>query len=164
MEHLFLKLFQDEVHQANSSAQSKMLDTFWSEYKDFQSKSGKFGGCEYIWNSLDLRNGDLHLWHKKYCVLYTSYFGKFACCVCSKIHGIGSVEHNWGDVKHLKTEKRSHLSADWTKKQATIFGADCAEHAYIKKSLRRLLRMMMNFSFGMTWTLMLSLVLIQKNF
>jgi len=133
MERLFLKLFQDEVHQADSSAWSKMLDTFWSEYEDFQSKSGKFGGREYIWNSLDLRNGDSHLWHKKYSVPYTSYFGKFACRVCSKILGIGSAERNWGHVKHLKTEKRSHLSVDRTKKQATIFGADCAERARIKK-------------------------------
>jgi len=131
MERLFLKLFGHEVDATNDFATETLLDKFWTEYEDFQSKSGKFGGRDYIWNSSDLRNGDSHLWHKKYSMPYTQYFGRFACRVCSKILGIGSAERNWGEVKHLKTEKRSHLSSDRTKKQATIFGADCAERARI---------------------------------
>jgi hypothetical protein len=49
--------------------------------------------------------------------------GKFACRVCSKIVGIGSAERTWGTVKHLKTDKRAHLSPEAVEKQATIFGA-----------------------------------------
>jgi hypothetical protein len=61
------------------------------------------------------------------------FLGKLACRVCSKILGIGSAEQNWGDVKHLKTNKRAHLSADSAKNQATIFGAYCAKKADIKR-------------------------------
>jgi len=57
----------------------------------------------------------------------------FACRVTSKILGIGSAERNWGEVKHLKTDKHSHLSADRVKKQATIFGADCASRARLER-------------------------------
>jgi len=71
-------------------------------------------------------SGKSHLWHKKYSVPYTEWFGRFACYVTSKILGIGSVERNWGEVKHLKADKCSHLSAEQVKKQATIFGGDCA--------------------------------------
>ena len=49
--------------------------------------------------------------------------------VCSKILGIGSAERSWGDVKHNKSGKRSHLSGDRVKKQATIFGKSCIELA-----------------------------------
>jgi hypothetical protein len=70
-------------------------------------------------------------------VRYTEVFGKFAARVCSKILGIGSAERSWGDVKHLKTNKRSHLSGDRVKKQATIFGASCMQEANMKKELPR---------------------------
>jgi len=122
-----LKLFGNEVAETDTEACATVIDTFWTEYEDFESKSGKFGGHDYIWNSLDLCNGDSHLWHKKYSVPYTEHFGRFACHVCSKILGIGSAEHNWGEVKHLKTDKWAHMSVDQVKKQATIFGTDCAE-------------------------------------
>ena len=35
----------------------------------------------------------------------------------------------WGAVKHFKTGQRSHLGADATRMQATIFGAACIEKA-----------------------------------
>ena len=60
---------------------------------------------------------------------YTSIFrflqvlGFVACRVTSKILGIGSAERSWGAVKHLKTDKRSHMSGPVTKQQATLFGA-----------------------------------------
>ena len=49
--------------------------------------------------------------------------GFVACRVTSKILGIGSAERSWGAVKHLKTDKRSHMSGPVTKQQATLFGA-----------------------------------------
>jgi hypothetical protein len=64
---------------------------------------------------------------------FTSIFGQFACRVCSKIKGIGSAERSWGDVKHLKTNQRSHLSSRATKMQATIFGASCVQLARLKQ-------------------------------
>jgi hypothetical protein len=62
--------------------------------------------------------------------------GKLACLVCSKILGIGSAERSWGDVKHLKTDKRSKLSGEATKMQGTIFGASCAARARLQEEGR----------------------------
>jgi hypothetical protein len=82
---------------------------------------------------VDIINGKSYLWHKKETYRYTKIFGPFACRVCSKILGIGSAERSWGDVKTLKNNKRSHLSADRVKKQTTIFGASCIEQAKFQR-------------------------------
>jgi len=134
MEHLFKKLICQEFDGvADGPNMDEMMDVFWSEYDEFLSKSGVFGGHDYIWNASVLQVGESYKWHKKYSLPFTKYFGKFACQVTSKILGIGSAERNWGEVKHLKTDKQSHLLAEHTKKQATIFGSDCAERAQIKR-------------------------------
>jgi hypothetical protein len=73
------------------------------------------------------------MWHKKESLCYTQAFGWFACRVTSKILGIGTVERSWGDVKHLKTNMRAHLSGDRVMKQGTIFGASCIKEATIKR-------------------------------
>lgn len=104
-----------------------MLDTFWAEYQDFENKVGPYSGRDYIWNSVDIREGNSHIWHSKNTLRHTKILGKLGCRVCSKILGIGTAERSWGDVKHLKTGKRSHLSGDRVKKQATIFGVSCIE-------------------------------------
>jgi hypothetical protein len=59
-----------------------------------------------------------------------------ACRVTSKILGIGSAERAWGDVKHLKTNKRSHISADRVKKQATIYGTHCVSLANMARAYK----------------------------
>jgi hypothetical protein len=61
--------------------------------------------------------------------LENGILGKFACGICSKIVGIGLAKCNWGDVKTLKTGKRSHLSAEATEKQAMTYGASRAFEA-----------------------------------
>ncbi len=128
MERLFRKLFQYDVE--NNESMDEMLDKFWDEYEMFTSKTGpSYGLRDHIWKSRDVMQGQSFMWHKKNSIGFTDYLGKFACIVTSKILGIGSAERNWGDVKHVKDNKRSHLSADRTKKQATIFGADCAARA-----------------------------------
>jgi len=130
MEHLFLQLFE---HTANGDQTllDGMMNVFWSEFEEFVSKQGPFSKT-YIWSSEDLQGGKTHLWHKKFSYPNTKWFGQFACHVTSKILGISSAEWNWGEVKHLKTNKCSHLSSDHIKKQATIFGADCAAHAKLE--------------------------------
>lgn len=55
--------------------------------------------------------------------------GEIACRVCSKIVGIGSAERQWGEVKHLKTDKRSNMGHENVKKQSVIYGAACMETA-----------------------------------
>ena len=111
-----------------------IMNTFWSEYEDFKSKSGPFGKA-YIWNAKnsDLVLGKSHLWHKTNSYFHTKVLGKFACRVCSKIVGMGSAERNWGDVKYLKSEKRAHLSPEAVQKQATIFGASCMADAALER-------------------------------
>jgi len=131
VKRLFLKWFEHESN-GNKATLGSMLNKFWDEYELFVSRQGNFQK-EYYWVSDDLVSGKSHLWHKKYSVPYTEWFGRFACRVTSKILGIGSAERNWGEVKHLKTDKRSHLSADRVKKQATIFGGDCASRARLER-------------------------------
>lgn len=65
---------------------------------------------------------------------YTEVLGKVACRVLSALLGIGVAERAWGAVKHLKSGKRSHLGADATRMQATIFGAACIERSRALKA------------------------------
>lgn len=80
-----------------------------------------------------MRDGNSHAWHEKYSLHHSKIFGRLACRVCSKILGIGSAERSWGDVKHLKSNKRSHLSGERVKKQATIFGSSTMLRADMKR-------------------------------
>jgi len=99
-----------------------LINTFWSEFEEFQSKSGPYLEREYIFrNHPDLTDSRTSFWHKKETLRYTKIFGKFACRVCSKILGIGSAVRSWGDVKHLKVNKRSHLSGERVKKTSYNF-------------------------------------------
>jgi hypothetical protein len=129
---LLTKWYIHEVKNDNEKM-GELINTFWQEFEDFQGKAGPYADRKYIFiNHPDLTNGNIHLWHKKETLRWTQIFGRFACRVCSKILGIGSAERSWGDVKHLKSNKRSHLSSKATKMQATIFGASCVELARIK--------------------------------
>ena len=131
MENLFIKLFNHETEGPEGKVMTKMLDKLWTEFECFLSKTGPYNR-EHIWESSDLGEGASYMWHKKNSLRFTEYLGRLACIVCSKILGIGAAERNWGDVKHLKTDKRSHLSSDRVKKQATIFGASCADRARVE--------------------------------
>ena len=96
------------------------------------NKTGPFANKDRIWNSQDLVDNKTYMWHKKYSLDVIKYLGKLACRVTSKIMGIGSAERSWGDVKHIKTGKRSHLSPEVTKMQATLYGARCCAEANIR--------------------------------
>jgi hypothetical protein len=121
--------FADDSNELN-----EMLNTFWDEFEMFKTKTGPFDKA-YIWSNQnqDITQGRSHIWHKKNSYFQTKVLGKFACRVCSKIVGMGSAERNWGDVKYLKSEKRSHLSSEAVEKQATIFGASCMMDASIER-------------------------------
>jgi hypothetical protein len=113
-----------------------MINVFWTEFDEFHDKNGIYENREYIFkNHADLVNNKVFIWHKKETLHYTKIFGAFACRVCSKILGIGSAERSWGDVKHLKVNKRAHLSGERVKKQATIFGTSCIELARYQRTL-----------------------------
>jgi len=132
VETLFGQLFSHCAGVATGNSLGNMISTFWSEHNEFSTKTGKYDNRDHIWTCNTVKNGETFLWHKMYSLRYTDWFGKFACRVSSKILGIGSAERNWGAVKHLKTDKRSHLSSSKMSKQATIFGASCAARAKAK--------------------------------
>ncbi len=136
VEHLVVKLLLEEkpTEEEHSEAQGKLLDEFWTEFEHFHAKTGPFANRVYIWKSEDLDKNLSHVWHKKYSLKYTVHLGRVACLVCSKILGIGSAERSWGDVKYNKAGQRSHLSAEATKMQSTLFGAHCAEKADIRRA------------------------------
>ena len=73
------------------------------------------------WNSPDVDKGNSAVWHEMYSLPYTEVLGFVACRTTSKILGMGSAERHWGDVKHLKSGKRSHLGAEKTEKQSMIY-------------------------------------------
>jgi len=61
-----------------------------------------------------------------------------ACRILSTLLGIGVAERSWGAIKHLKSGNRSHLGAEATRMQATIFGAACIEKARALKAEKEL--------------------------
>jgi hypothetical protein len=134
LDRLLRKMMGSEFAE-DSDELASIMNTFWEEFEQFKSKRGPFSRA-YIWNETnnsDLSLGKSHIWHKKNSYFQTKILGRFACRVCSKIVGMGSAERNWGDVKHLKSEKRSHLSAEAIEKQATIYGVSCMMDAQIER-------------------------------
>ena len=100
-----------------------LIQTFWSEWDQFQTKTGPSYSRNWIWTSEEIKRGNCHVWHKLYSMPFTTVFGRVACRACSKPLGCGNAERNWGNFKHLKSGKRSHLSGDRSQKQSTVFGA-----------------------------------------
>ena len=131
VDSLIEKLFNDdEEYNIN-----QLKDLFWQEYTDFSTKVGQFAKT-YIWTSTAINKGKSFEWHSMYSLKFTKILGRLACRVTSKIIGIGSAERNWGDVKHLKSGKRSHLLGKTLEKQATIYGTSCVEIAKISRDLK----------------------------
>jgi hypothetical protein len=113
----------------------QLCNQFWTEFNLFQTKQGPSYSREHIWDSDEIINGQDHVWHKLYSKPYHKVFGSVACRACSKPLGCGNAERNWGNLKHLKSGKRSHLSADKARKQATIYGAASMEKARAMQEL-----------------------------
>lgn len=111
-----------------------IINTFWDECLKFHTKTDMFADMDSSFheNHIDFKSGKSYLWHCKDSATRTEVFGKVAVKVCSKILGIGSAERSWGDVKHLKSNKGSHLSSQKVKKQSTLYGQSCMEIARSK--------------------------------
>ena len=73
---------------------------------------GSFDADEFIRKSKDIRDGNSHLWHQKYSLPFTKVICFVACRVTSKVLGIGVTERSWGDVKTIKSGKRSAIISD----------------------------------------------------
>ena len=90
-----------------------------------------FDSNEFIWNSKDIRDGNSHIWHQKYSLPPTIVLGFLACRVTSKILGIGFTERSWGNVKTIKSGKRSAPGSDISEKQSIVYIYACIEEARI---------------------------------
>ena len=96
-------------------------DIFWTEYTDFDNKNGSFDGDEFIWKIKDIIDGNTHLWNQKYSLTCTKVLGFVACRVTSKVLGIGAAYNSWGDVKKIKSGKRSKILISDVSEKQSIF-------------------------------------------
>ena len=87
-----------------------------SEYNLFNHKNDAFDSYDFIWNSKYITDGNSNLWNQKYSLPPTKVLGFVACRVTSKILGIRSAERLRGDVKTIKSGKRSDLGSDISEK------------------------------------------------
>ena len=77
----------------------------------------------------DLYEDRSYFWNEKYYLTYKRIIGYVAYIVTSKLAGIGSDKRSWGDVKHLKSNKLSHLSSESVKMQAIIYSTEKCDEA-----------------------------------
>ena len=75
------------------------------------------------------------MWHQKYSLPFTKFLGFVACRVTSKVLSIGAAECSWGDVKTIKSGKRSAISSDVLEKQIIVYTSACIESAIIEQYL-----------------------------
>ena len=128
IERFITKLFS---HDVDCNIATK-IDLFWDEFKHWRNRTGIFSNAGRF-NTSDAVAGRSANWHAKYSLPHTEVLGNVACRPTSNHLGIGSAEQSWGDVKHLKTDKRSHLSAEKTEKQSVLYTTACIEEARMKR-------------------------------
>ena len=69
----------------------------------------------------------------KYSLPFTKVLGFVACRVTSKVLDIGAAERSWGEVKTIKSRKRSGISSDVSEKQSIFYTSTCIESARIEQ-------------------------------
>jgi hypothetical protein len=115
----------------SSMSMPEIVDNFWNEFNAFKNCTHPYN-VPSRWASADVLKRYSYLWHEKYSIPYTSVLGFVACCVTSKLCGIGPAERSWGRVKQVKDGKRSHLSGESTKKRSILFVSSKISQAQIK--------------------------------
>ena len=110
--------------------EAEIIDTFWNEFKSFQNCDRPYHE-PHKWAGPDVIHGRSYLWHEKYSIPYTTVLGFVACCVTSKLCGIGPAERSGGGVKQIKTGQRSHLSGESTEKRSIVYVSSKIEQARI---------------------------------
>jgi hypothetical protein len=136
MERVVRKLHESPGANKNTAIVGKsvddIVDLFWDEFKAFRNKTAPFDK-EARWNSMHALSGKSHLWHEKYSLPYTIVLGFIGCRTTSNVLGIGPCERNWGDVKNIKTGKRSHMSGEATEKRAILYSSALMAEGRIKR-------------------------------
>ena len=138
IERVIVKLHEPPCPNRSNEIKDKTIGDikhmFWLEFKDFQQKTGPFGKEDRWLTSTALR-GSSHIWHELYSLPYTGVLGFVACRVCLKSLGIGPCERSWGDVKSIKSGKRSHLGGDSIKKRAVLYTTAKIHASRIKRNI-----------------------------
>ena len=108
-------------HEISDDEMNDTLDTFWSEYTDFNNKNGPFDGNDFIWSSKDILQDNINIWNQKYYLPCTKVIGFVACMVTYKIVGIGASECAWVDVKTIKSGQRSAIRRNLSEKHSNVY-------------------------------------------
>ena len=135
------KDYTDEDEQCLERVAAKLLshvgkpslavNNCMEQFQNFRNKTQYYCHNNIMWQSQLAHDGISHLWHRQYSISKCSEFAYVACRVTSKLLGIGSCERQWGDVKQMKSDKRSSLGPSATEMQSTLFGAACIEKAHM---------------------------------
>ena len=107
------------------------LNTLWSKYTNFNHTNNPFDSNGLICNKKDSIYGNSHLWHQTYSLPSTKFLGFVAFRVTSKIPEIWSADHSWGDVKTIKSRKRSAHRSDISESHSIVYISACIEEARI---------------------------------
>ena len=73
------------------------------------------------------------MWHQKYSLPFTKVLGFDARRVTSKALCIGAAECSCGDVKKIKSGKRSAISSDVSEKHCIVYTSACIESSRIEQ-------------------------------
>ena len=73
------------------------------------------------------------MWHQKYQLPCTKVVGFVSCRVTSNFLGIGEADHSWGDVKTIRSGKRSNVSSDVSEKHSIVYTYACIESDRIEQ-------------------------------
>jgi hypothetical protein len=120
VKHLHLSTCPNKSVDLLKTSSAEIVDTFWNEFKAFQCCMEPSHHPSQ-WATPDVSSGRSHIWHEKYSLPYTQVLGYVACCVTSKLCGIGPAERGWAAVKTVKNLKKYHLGSESTEKRSVIY-------------------------------------------
>jgi hypothetical protein len=100
VEQVITQLCQNSTGLGNfkSRSHNDTCDTLWTEWSNFSNKLDAFSS-KRMRNSAPMVQGKSYVFHERYSLKVTTVLGYVACCVTSKVLGIGAAERSWGDVK-----------------------------------------------------------------
>ncbi len=101
--------------------------TFYFCTDDFKNKTGIYEEAP-IWVTSANVDVPAYQWQKFYSNPEQTVLGRLACCVTSKILGIGSAERSWKKLKCVLSGNCSNMQSEVAKKQAAIAGIHVQEN------------------------------------
>ena len=88
---------------------TKIIDKFWDEHKAFMMETDPFD--KKIRFNLKGAVERTHVWHEKYSLQYTVYFGIVYLRKTCRVLGMGAAYRSWEDVNHINKDKAAHMGA-----------------------------------------------------